>query len=63
MAQLRARLDAKIPADLRPDWTAFLAALSAESSAQQAAFAKVRESVQAAETALAATGAHPAPDR
>lgn len=51
---LRRRLDAAMPAALRPDWTAFLRGLDSKEQAQGEALAKARESVQAAARALAA---------
>lgn len=53
VAALRARLDAGIPAHLRDDWTAFMEALNAQSSARDAALDKARASLHAAEAALA----------
>ncbi len=53
VAALRARLDAGIPANLRTDWTAFIEALNAEAGARDAAMAKARDSLHAAESALA----------
>ena len=55
VAALRARLDAGIPANLRTDWTAFLEAMNAQASARDAAVAKARDSLHAAEAALAPT--------
>ena len=55
VAALRARLDAGIPANLRTDWTAFIEALNAQASARDAAMAKARDSLHAAESALAPT--------
>ena len=52
VAQLRQRLGANMPASLRDDWNAYLAAQDAENSARDAALAKARESVHAAEAAL-----------
>jgi len=60
LAQVRHRLEAGMPASLRPDWTAFLAALDGQLGAQAAALAKVREGVRAAEAALVTTAAGPA---
>ena len=50
--QLRRRLDQRIPAELRGDWTAYTEALNEEAGARQALLAKVRENVQAVQTAL-----------
>ena len=52
VARLRRRLDANMPASLRDDWNAYLAALDARNSARDAALAKAREGVHAAEAAL-----------
>ena len=52
LAQLRQRLDAAMPTNLRPDWTAFLQALDRERGAEQAALARAREGVRAAEMTL-----------
>jgi len=60
LAQFRQRLEAGMPANLRPDWAAFLAALDGRLGAQEAALAKAREGVRAAETALTTAAAGPA---
>jgi len=67
LAQLRQQLEAGMPPNLRPSWTAFLAALDGQLGTQAAALAKAREGVRAAETALttaavdtASHGTHPA---
>ena len=52
LAQLRQRLSAGMPASLGADWTAFQQALDEDEAAKTAAFAKVREQVQAAEAVL-----------
>ncbi|GEM_PF-522707 len=52
MAQLRERLTARMPPALGADWTAFQQALDDDSAAKTAAFAKIREQVQAADTVL-----------
>ena len=62
LKQLRQKLGAAMPANLNGDWTAFLQALDEESSAQEAAFTKAREQVQAAATVLS-NGARPAANR
>ncbi len=54
VAQLRDRLTAEMPASLTADWTAFQQALDQDSAAKAAAFAKVREQVQAADAVLTA---------
>jgi hypothetical protein len=54
LAQLRQRLDAGVPANLRAEWTAFLAALDEQLGGQEAALAKARESIGVAERALGA---------
>jgi hypothetical protein len=60
LTRLRHKLDAAIPADLRPDWTAFLAALDRQQEAQAATLAKARQSLQAADATLAGkTSARP----
>ena len=53
VSALRARLDAGMPASLRTDWTAFVEALNAQTSARDASMAKARDSLHAAESALA----------
>ncbi|GJE58727.1 cache domain-containing protein [Methylobacterium trifolii] len=53
LAQLRQRLDAGMPASLRADWTAFIEALNQQNGVQGAAVAKARDSLRAAELALA----------
>jgi hypothetical protein len=50
--QLRRKLDAEIPASVRPDWTAFLDALSAETGEKEAAITQARERLKAVEIAL-----------
>jgi hypothetical protein len=60
VAQLRQRLEVGMPANLRLDWTAFLAALDGRLGAQAAALAKTREGVRAMEAALTTTVAGPA---
>lgn len=59
VAQLRRRLDGRMPPEVRADWTAFLEALDEEGSAQDEVLAKARESVQAAGAVLA-TNTRPA---
>ena len=53
LARLRHKLDAAIPADLRPDWTAFLAALDRQQEAEGATLAQARQTLQAADAILA----------
>ena len=62
LKQLREKLGAAMPANLNGDWTAFLQALDEESSAQDAAFTKARQQIEAAATVLA-NGARPAANR
>jgi hypothetical protein len=52
VAELRQKLDAEIPAGARADWTAFLEALTARDDARNAALAKARDGLQAAQVAL-----------
>jgi hypothetical protein len=52
VTELRRHLGAGMPESLRADWTAYLAAIDAQNSARDAALAKARESVHAAEAAL-----------
>jgi len=63
LARLRQRFGADMPADLRPDWTAFLGALDARRDAQEAAFANARKGIQAAEAAMTTTFARSASNR
>ena len=53
VANLRRKLDGAIPASARADWNAFLEALNAQASTRDAAMAKVRDNLHAAEVALA----------
>lgn len=53
IAELRRQLDRDIPANLRPEWTALLQALDA----REAALAKAREDMRAAQAALVEIGA------
>ena len=62
MADLRKRLDERMPAELRADWHAYVEALNEEASTRTAMIAKVRENVRAVEAALAPS-APPSPDR
>ncbi|WP_267360965.1 MULTISPECIES: cache domain-containing protein [unclassified Methylobacterium] len=57
VADLRRKLDGEIPAAARPDWTAFLEALTVRDDARTASLAKVRDGLRAVENAL------PAPDK
>ncbi|SFT30119.1 cache domain-containing protein [Methylobacterium sp. yr668] len=52
VANLRAKLDAEIPAAARPDWIAFLEALNAQGEATTAAISEARRNLTAAATAL-----------
>ena len=62
LAQLRRKLDAAIPAGLRPEWVAFLAALDQQREAEDTALAKARQSLQTAEAVLSGK-ASSVPDR
>jgi hypothetical protein len=55
VASLRAKLDTEIPAAARADWTAFLEALNQAGDARAATMTRVRDNLQAAQAALAAT--------
>ena len=55
LPELRARLEAELPPNLRADWSAYIAAQDKEQAARDNALAKVRESIQAADSALATT--------
>lgn len=50
---LRQKLDGEIPAKIRADWTAFLEALNAQTSARETARRSAYENLRAAEAALA----------
>ncbi|MGH1572858.1 cache domain-containing protein [Methylobacterium sp. P31] len=52
IAQLRQKLDGKIPNDARADWTAFLEALNAQGDEKAAAIAQARRDLKAAVAAL-----------
>jgi len=58
LAQLRQRLTAGMPASLSADWTAFQQALDEQKATENAAFAKAREQLHAADAVLAG-GADP----
>ena len=53
LSSLRRKLDGEIPASARADWNAFLEALNAQASIRDAAVARARDSLHAAEAALA----------
>jgi hypothetical protein len=56
VAQLRQRLDGKIPTNARADWTAFLEALNAQGDEKATAIAEARRDLKAAATALDQVG-------
>ena len=49
-------IDGEIPGNIRADWTAFLEALNAQKSLQDTAMRNARDSLHAAEAALAPAG-------
>lgn len=61
LAQLRQRLDDRVPAELRADWTAFLEALDEQDGQREALLARVRERADAIQAALADAGRRDGP--
>ncbi len=56
LQQLRQRLTAGMPENLSADWASFQQALDEQAAAEDAAFARAREHLRAAEAALPASG-------